>query len=73
MRPEKAPDSQRSRRHILHGQVKWGRVYTKHKVTMYDIGHKTVFSGGPICVLYRRDPVGLSPRKPHLSISARIW
>jgi hypothetical protein len=26
---------------------------------MYDIGLKTVFSGGPICVLYRRDPVGI--------------
>jgi Domain of unknown function (DUF4386) len=35
---------------------KRGRVYTKHKVVMYDTGHKTVFSGGPICVLYRRDP-----------------
>ena len=39
-------------------QVKRGRVYTKHKVMMYDIGHLMVFFGGPICVLYRRDPVG---------------
>jgi hypothetical protein len=46
--PERGFDSNRYRR---------GRVYTKHKVVMYDIGHKTVFSGGPICVLYRRDPL----------------
>jgi len=37
---------------------------------MYDISHRTVFSDGPICVLYRRDPVGLPCRHARKAVGA---